>query len=226
VGVTQVQFYLNGVLQSTDTTSPYSWSWNTASVGNGSHTLQSRASDAAGNIGTSSNVTVTVSNVSNPVTVFSDGAESSSTTFVATYTASSTRWTRRSGSSYAGTYHWRAGSSSGGNYGNNGDARLTTPTLNLSGATTATLTYAFKHSTELNYDYFEVRISTDGGTNWTNLSRVSGNSAGYSAWATLKTVNLNAYAGMTNVKVQFRFTTDVSVTGVGVMVDAVKVVKQ
>ena len=81
VGVTQVQFYLNGVLQSTDTTSPYSWSWNTTSVGNGSHTLQSRASDAAGNVGTSSNVTVTVNNVSNPVTVFSDGAESATTTF-------------------------------------------------------------------------------------------------------------------------------------------------
>ncbi len=62
VGVTQVQFYIDGVLASTDTTSPYSYSWNTTAVANGSHTIYSRASDAAGNTGTSSTVTVTVSN--------------------------------------------------------------------------------------------------------------------------------------------------------------------
>ena len=98
--------------------------------------------------------------------------------------------------------------------------------MNLSGAATATLTYAFKHSTELNFDFFQVRISTDGGTNWTNLVNVSGNSAGWSAWAPLKTINLNAYAGQTNVKIQFRLTTDGSVTAFGAAVDEVKVVKQ
>jgi serine protease len=62
IGVTKVEFYLNGTLAATDTSSPYSWSWNTTAVANGSHTLSSKAYDAAGNIGTSSNVTVTVSN--------------------------------------------------------------------------------------------------------------------------------------------------------------------
>jgi thermitase len=62
VGVTKVEFYLNGALAATDTSSPYSWSWNTTTVANGSHTLSSKAYDAAGNIGTSSNVIVTVSN--------------------------------------------------------------------------------------------------------------------------------------------------------------------
>ncbi|MGH7407133.1 MAG: CFI-box-CTERM domain-containing protein, partial [Candidatus Methylomirabilales bacterium] len=45
-----------------DTTSPYSLSWNTTTVGNGSHTLTAVARDAAGNSTTSSGVTVTVDN--------------------------------------------------------------------------------------------------------------------------------------------------------------------
>jgi hypothetical protein len=63
VGVTKVEFYLDGVLQSTDTTSPYSWSWDTTSATNASHTLTAKAYDAALNVGTSTAVSVTVNNV-------------------------------------------------------------------------------------------------------------------------------------------------------------------
>jgi hypothetical protein len=63
VGVTRVEFYLDNALQSTSTSAPYQWSWNTTTSANGSHTLTSRAYDAAGNVGTSANVTVTVNNV-------------------------------------------------------------------------------------------------------------------------------------------------------------------
>jgi hypothetical protein len=62
VGVTRVEFFLDGVLTATDTTSPYSWSWTTTGATNGSHTLTSKAYDAAGNLGTSATVSVTVSN--------------------------------------------------------------------------------------------------------------------------------------------------------------------
>ena len=62
VGVTKVEFYLDGVLKSTDTTSPYSWSWDTTTATNGSHSLTSKAYDAALNVGTSAAVGVTVSN--------------------------------------------------------------------------------------------------------------------------------------------------------------------
>ncbi len=62
VGVTKVEFYLDGVLKSTDTTSPYSWSWDTTTATNGSHSLTSKAYDAALNVGTSAAVNVTVSN--------------------------------------------------------------------------------------------------------------------------------------------------------------------
>src|SRR6185437_9231583 len=50
VGVVGVQFLLDGAnLGAEDTTSPYSVSWNSATVSNGSHTLSARARDAAGN---------------------------------------------------------------------------------------------------------------------------------------------------------------------------------
>jgi len=62
VGVTKVELYIDGALQSTDTASPYSWSWNTTAFANGTHTLTTKAYDAALNVGTSASVSVTVSN--------------------------------------------------------------------------------------------------------------------------------------------------------------------
>ncbi len=62
VGVVKVEFYIDSVLKSTSTTSPYTFSWNTTTVANGSHTIFSKAYDAANNVGTSATVTVTVSN--------------------------------------------------------------------------------------------------------------------------------------------------------------------
>ncbi len=68
VGVVGVQFLLDDVnLGSEDTSAPYSVSWNTTTVTNGTHALKARARDAAGNQVTSAAVVVTVSNtVSQP----------------------------------------------------------------------------------------------------------------------------------------------------------------
>ena len=67
VGVVGVQFKLDGTnLGPEDTTAPYSISWNTSGVANGSHALTAVARDAAGNTTTSADVTVTVSNVAPP----------------------------------------------------------------------------------------------------------------------------------------------------------------
>ena len=62
VGVTKVEFYLNGVLQVSDNAAPYNFNWNTAAVANGVYTLSAKAYDAAGNVGQSANVAVTVFN--------------------------------------------------------------------------------------------------------------------------------------------------------------------
>ena len=67
VGVTGVQFRLQGAnLGAEDTTNPYSTSWNTTTVPNGSYALTAIARDAAGNTKTSASLTVTVSNTSTP----------------------------------------------------------------------------------------------------------------------------------------------------------------
>jgi hypothetical protein len=62
VGVSRVELFVDGSLHSSDTTSPYSFSWNTTTVANGGHSLQTRAYDAAGNAGSSGVVSVTVNN--------------------------------------------------------------------------------------------------------------------------------------------------------------------
>ncbi len=63
VGVVGVQFLLNGSnLGTEDLASPYSISWNTTTVSNGTYTLTARARDAAGNTTTSTGVIVTVNN--------------------------------------------------------------------------------------------------------------------------------------------------------------------
>lgn len=66
VGVTLVDFYVDGVLKASDTTAPYSFAWNTTGVSNGSHLLRAMAKDAVGNA-SGSDVTVTVSNTSTVV---------------------------------------------------------------------------------------------------------------------------------------------------------------
>ncbi|MGH9189995.1 MAG: Ig-like domain-containing protein, partial [Acidimicrobiales bacterium] len=63
VGVARVQFTVDGTnLGAAVTTLPFSITWNTATTGNGSHVLRAQAYDAAGNVGTSGPVTVTVAN--------------------------------------------------------------------------------------------------------------------------------------------------------------------
>ncbi len=70
VGVTKVEFYVDGVLKGSDTTAPYSFAWDTTNGGthpcNGPHThvLTTKAYDQVGNVGTSSSVTVNMNNPS------------------------------------------------------------------------------------------------------------------------------------------------------------------
>ena len=54
IGVAGVQFILDGMMNlgSEDTTAPYSFSWDTTLLANGTHTLSARARDAAANSAT------------------------------------------------------------------------------------------------------------------------------------------------------------------------------
>jgi len=68
VGVTSVELYQDGVLAATDTASPYEFTWDTTQSPSGAHTLQTKAYDAAGNIGSSSIISVTVDNTAKDTT--------------------------------------------------------------------------------------------------------------------------------------------------------------
>jgi hypothetical protein len=49
VEVAKVEFYVNGTVKATDTTAPYSFSWDASSVYNGNYTITAKAIDTSGN---------------------------------------------------------------------------------------------------------------------------------------------------------------------------------
>ena len=67
-GVSRVDMYRNNVLVGTKTSTPFTFSWDTTHEENGQYSLQSKAYDASGNVGTSSLITVDVEN-SDPDTI-------------------------------------------------------------------------------------------------------------------------------------------------------------
>jgi len=62
VGVSSTELYIDGLLRASATTANVSFNWDTTQETNGTHTIMSKAYDAAGNVGSSSTVTVTVNN--------------------------------------------------------------------------------------------------------------------------------------------------------------------
>src|SRR5262249_10348368 len=63
VGVSSAAFYVDGAFQGTSAgAGPYSFSWDTTQVGDGSHWLYVVAYDAAGNYGTTDGMMISVNN--------------------------------------------------------------------------------------------------------------------------------------------------------------------
>ncbi|MGB9110738.1 MAG: Ig-like domain-containing protein, partial [Telluria sp.] len=62
VGVTKVEFYVDGSLAGSSTAAPYTLAYDSTLLAKGSHSLVTKAYDAANNIGTSSAVAFTVDN--------------------------------------------------------------------------------------------------------------------------------------------------------------------
>jgi fibronectin type 3 domain-containing protein len=90
--VSSVSFLVNGAVVSTDTTSPYSFVWNSASIADGLATVSARAVDPSNNAATTTSISVTVDNTPPDTTITSGptGTVSSTTAsfgFTATETA-------------------------------------------------------------------------------------------------------------------------------------------
>ena len=160
-----------------------------------------------------------------PVTLINEGAESGATGWTFTKNTGSgwsieTTTDSRSG---AKRFKTNVGYST---YLHGADWSVVSPSFSLTGKTSATLTFYNKYKTESGYDFFRVEVSTNGGTSWTQLRSVSGQSSGYPSWAPQVSLSLNAYAGQSNVKLRFRFTSDSSIADWGVGLDDVVVTAQ
>jgi serine protease len=156
VGVTKIELYVDGTLLASGTASPFSAPWNTSGAANGAHLLTSKAYDAAGNVGTSSAVPVTVSNgaVSNPVV--NPGFETGT---LAGWTA--TGVARASPYPHTGSYAGSLGSSSPST-----DSTLSQTFTMPAGANTLTLWYRVFCFDSITYDWASATL-TDNATNTT-----------------------------------------------------------
>ncbi len=207
VGVTKVEFYAGTTLIGTDTTAPYSLSWNTATVANGSYALTSKAYDAAGNTGTLAAVSVSVNNTSGGCSItdqllLNPGFESGNVSWSASSGVVASATTARTGS-------WRAllgGKANGGTF--TLYQQLTVPAT----ACSATLTFWLEvltdeFTTGPAYDKLVVTVQNSSGTVLGTLANYS-NLDGGSSYVQ-RTFDLSAYKGQT-VRISFKATEDYS----------------
>ena len=204
VGVSRVELYVDGSLLSTDTSSPYAFSWNTATAANGGHSLQTRAYDAAGNAGSSGVVSVTVSNATGGGELIANGG----------FEGSASPWT------LSGAAYWSAG----GNHHSGTGYSILGAGNNASGSEYQTVTIPAGHPANLSfwlnittseslttaYDYVYVEVRSTSGALLGTLGSFSNRNATASATAyVLRSFSLATWRGQT-VRVQFRGTTDIT----------------
>ncbi len=66
--VSSVQILVDGVVKTTLSSSPYTYSWSTSGVALGSHTIQAKGTDPSGNVGQSAVTTITLADLTAPTT--------------------------------------------------------------------------------------------------------------------------------------------------------------
>jgi hypothetical protein len=194
VGVTKVEIYVDGTLRTTDTTSPYTWSWDTTTFANSSHTIMAKAYDAANNIGQSSNVSVTVNNAG--------GGSQQLLTNPGFETGSASPWVASTGivdNSAGETAHsgsWKAWLDG---YGSTHTDTLYQQVIIPSSATSATLTFWLHIDTAESgstaYDTLKVQIRNSAGTVLATLATYS--NANAASGFSQKSFNLLTYKGQT-----------------------------
>ena len=67
VGISKVEFYLDGILKATSNGDYYGYLLDTLTIADGTHSIAAKAYDAAGNIGQSGEILISISNVPPPV---------------------------------------------------------------------------------------------------------------------------------------------------------------
>jgi hypothetical protein len=119
-------------------------------------------------------------------------------------------------------------------YNNGSSAARLTGTFDLTGLTSATLTFSAWWDIEPDYDWFQVMVSDDGGQTWQLVEGDRSSTAGEKApgayysgrsmvWVD-EEIDLSAYAGQ-SILVRFEYLTDSSVTQAGVALDDLRLVE-
>ncbi|GAB2875484.1 hypothetical protein GCM10027277_50900 [Pseudoduganella ginsengisoli] len=197
VGVTNVEFYVDGALKGSASTAPYSLAFNSTTVANGSHTLTAKAYDAAGNSTTSAGVAFSVNNVTAQQLIVNGGFESGGTSWTATSGVISND---ASAAARTGSYKaWLNG------YGSAHTDTLYQQVAIPSTASTASLSFWLKVSSDETtttqaYDTLKVQVRNTSGAVLATLATYSNLNKGASY--VQRTFNLDAYKGQT-VRIYF-----------------------
>jgi hypothetical protein len=202
VGVSRVELLVDGAVAGTDTTAPYSFAWNTTTVSNGGHALQTRAFDAAGNAGTSATVNVTVSNGSSGGDLIANGGFEGS---AASWTLTGNAYWSNGGYAHSGTgytVHGAYNRASGTMY-----QTVTIPSGHNAGLTFWLNVTSDETTTTTVYDRLFVEVRSTSGALLATLGTYSNLNKGTLGSYTQRSFSLASWRGQT-VRVQFRSTTD------------------
>ena len=205
VGVTKVEFYAGSTLLGTDTTAPYSLNWNTATIGNGTYSLTSKAYDAAGNSAASAAVSVRVNNM---------GGSCSSASQLLTnpgFESGASGWTASSGvidnsnpdNAHSGAWTaWLLGY--GSPHTDTMYQQVSIPAAACSASLSFWLAIASSEVDPVDYDKLTVTVQDTSGKVLGTLATYSNKNEGD---FTQKTFDLSAYKGKT-VRIHFSATED------------------
>ena len=203
VGVSRVELFVDGSLAGTDTSSPYAIAWNTTTAANGGHSLQTRAYDAAGNVGSSAAVGVNVSNATSGGELIVNGGFEGS---AASWTLSGYAFWSTGGYPHSGTGYSVLGAdnnASGAEY----------QTVTIPAGHPANLTFWLNVTTSEGlttaYDFLYVEVRSTSGALLGTLGSFSNRNATSIGPYTQRSFSLASWRGQT-VRLQFRATTDVT----------------
>jgi len=144
--------------------------------------------------GKNDTATLTVTEAPSDVQVFSDSFESSADWTANWSQDSQNDWRRRTARKKEGNYAAEVD-------GRATDAQLISKDINLQGKTNATVTFWWYIESGLDTgEYLAFDVSTDGGTNWTQMAKLSGNVGPENTWRDVET-NLT---GISNLRIRFK----------------------
>jgi subtilisin family serine protease len=153
--ITGVAFYIDNVLQYTDTTSPYSWVWDSTGYAGGSHTIKVIATDNSSN---SVERSVSITLLAPP----DEGFETGDFSAYPWVNNSSVPWTVQSSEKFSGTYAAKSGTILANN-----STSLSLPVLVSS---SGNITFYYKVSSESGYDYLRFYIDDVQQAQWSGAA--------------------------------------------------------